>query len=138
LIEVQKTLGKVMGAIPPSEVAPVGLPNLLQPAPAQQPAAPPAAAPAPAPAPALAPAPAPALAPTLAPTPAAAPNNCSYQQPTVEDEQQWTQVRNHRRTTSPPTGPPEKRRKGPRRPPRSTKAAKNTKDIRDVFKGLYE
>jgi pilus assembly protein CpaC len=47
LIEIQKTLGKVMGAIPPSEVAPVGLPNLLQPAPAPQPAAP---APAPAPA----------------------------------------------------------------------------------------
>jgi pilus assembly protein CpaC len=49
LVEIQKTLGKVMGAIPPSEVAPAGLPNNLQPAPAPQPAAP---APAPAPAPA--------------------------------------------------------------------------------------
>jgi pilus assembly protein CpaC len=46
LIEVQKTLGKVMGSIPPSEVAPQPFQN-LQPAPAPQPAAP---APAPAPA----------------------------------------------------------------------------------------
>ena len=88
---------------------------------------------------------APAAAPILAPaapasaTPAIAQAKCSYQQPTVEDEEQeqWTQVGN-RRTTSPPTGPPEKRRKGPGRPLGSTKAAKNTKDIRDVFKGLYE
>jgi len=38
----------------------------------------------------------------------------------------------------PLTGPPEKRRKDPGRPLGSTKAAKNTKDIWDVFKGLYE
>ena len=37
-----------------------------------------------------------------------------------------------------PAGPPEKRRKGPGRPPGSTKAAKNTKDIQDMFNGLYE
>src|SRR5207247_2601604 len=48
LIEMQKTLGKVMGAIPGSEVGPAQFPNLV-PAPAQ-PAQPPAAAPAPAPA----------------------------------------------------------------------------------------
>jgi hypothetical protein len=65
------------------------------------------------------------------------PANCSYQQPTVEDGQQWTQARNWR-TTSQLTGPPEKRRKGPGRPLGSTKAAKNTKDIQDGFKGLYE
>ena len=37
-------------------------------------------------------APAPAALVSAAPTVAQA--NCSYQQPTVEDEQQWTQVRN--------------------------------------------
>ena len=86
------------------------------------------------------------LAPTLAPAALAsaasdalapAQVNCSYQQLTVEDEQQWTQARN-RRTIGPPTGPPERRRKGSGRPLGSTKAAKNTKDIRDVFKRLYE
>jgi hypothetical protein len=54
------------------------------------------------------------------------------------DEQNWTQVSSNRRTKSPPAGPPEKRRKGPGRPLGSTKAAKNTKDIRNVFNGLYE
>jgi hypothetical protein len=84
------------------------------------------------PVPASVPAPAPALASTqlaLAPAQAA----------TVEDTQQWTQVSNSNRCTkSPPAGPPEKRRKGPGRPLGSTKAAKNTKDIQDVFNGLYK
>jgi hypothetical protein len=83
--------------------------------------------------------PAVALAPAAraSAAPALAQANCGYQQPTVEDEQQWTQVMNQR-TTSPPTRPPEKRRKGPGRPLGSTKAAKNTKDIQDVFKGFCE
>jgi hypothetical protein len=86
----------------------------------------------------LAPA-APVLAAAAPVAPAPAQANCSYQQPTVEDEdeQQWTQVRNWR-TTGPPTGPPEKHGKASGRPLGSTKAAKNAKDIRDVFKGLYE
>jgi hypothetical protein len=88
-------------------------------------------APAPAPAPALGPQ-ASAQASTPKPPPPA---------PTVEDEAeaggQWTQV-GTRRTTSPPAGPPEKRRRGPGRPLGTMKASNGTKDIREVFSKLYE
>ena len=94
---------------------------------------------APVPVPVPVPDPVPISVPVLAPglTPASAPAPTQPAPAQAEDEQNWTQV-NNRRTKSPPAGPPEKRRKGPGRPLGSTKAAKNTKDIRDVFNGLYE
>jgi len=54
------------------------------------------------------------------------PNNCSHQPPTVEVDEQWTQV-GTRSTISPPAGLPEKIKRGPGRPKGSTKASKGTK-----------
>jgi hypothetical protein len=60
--------------------------------------------------------------------------------PTVEEEgdDQWIPVGSRRTASSPQAGPPEQRRKGPRRLLGSTNASKGTKDIRDVFDKLYE
>ena len=84
----------------------------------------------------LALAPAPALALALVPAPALP----APPAPTVEEEgdSEWTQVGSRRTASSPPAGPPGKRRKGPGRPLGSTKASKGTKDIKDVFNKLYE